>query len=138
MLHQTIELNTRARCQFIDVMPQVRAFLASAPPDGLLVAYCPHTTAGVTINEKADPDVARDILRHLEKLAPADPAFLHAEGNSDAHIKTLLTGVSVQVPVVGGKPLLGTWQTLFFCEYDGPRQRRLELAFLPSAEGRSR
>mgnify|MGYP001444985654 CR=1 FL=1 len=131
MLHKSLSLKTIRRCQFIDLMPQVREFLASAPPNGLLVAFCPHTTAGVTINEKADPDVARDILHQLEKMVPADPSFLHGEGNSDAHIKTLLTGVSVQVPVVDGTPLLGTWQTLFFCEYDGPRTRRLELVFYP-------
>lgn len=131
MLHKSLSLKTIRRCQFIDLMPQVREFLASAPPNGLLVAFCPHTTAGVTINEKADPDVARDILHQLEKMVPTDPSFLHGEGNSDAHIKTLLTGVSVQVPVVDGTPLLGTWQTLFFCEYDGPRTRRLELVFYP-------
>ena len=84
----------------------------------------PHTTAGVTINEAADPAVVRDILASLDKLVPARDNYTHAEGNSDAHIKTTLTGSSVQLPVTNGKLVLGTWQGVFFCEYDGPRRRR--------------
>lgn len=132
MLHKSVTLQTTHRCQLIDLASPMYEFLHLTPPNGLLVVFCPHTTAGVTINEKADPDVSRDILQHLAKLVPSDPSFLHSEGNSDAHIKTLLTGVSVQIPVVHGTPLLGTWQTLFFCEYDGPRTRHIEFTFFPS------
>lgn len=133
MLHQSVTLQTTHRCQLIDLASHMHDFLCLTPPNGLLVVFCPHTTAGVTINEKADPDVSRDILQHLAKLVPSDSSFLHSEGNSDAHIKTLLTGVSVQIPVVHGTPLLGTWQTLFFCEYDGPRTRHIEFTFFPSS-----
>jgi secondary thiamine-phosphate synthase enzyme len=84
-----------------------------------------HTTGGVTINENADPDVERDFFYALEKLVPQSPAFRHAEGNSDSHVKSSLVGLSVQVPVTGGKMVLGTWQSVYFCEFDGPRSRRV-------------
>jgi len=132
MHQETCEIITTTRCQIIDIMPQILRFLAGCAPthSGILLVNSPHTTAGLTINEKTDPHVREDILAHMARLVPSDTGFLHVEGNSDAHIKTLLTGVSVQLPVVAGKPLLGTWQTVFFCDYDGPRKRELLLTFL--------
>ncbi len=97
--------------------------------DGILTVFVPHTTAGVTINENADPDVARDMTWFMEQLVPNAPGFRHAEGNSDAHIKASLFGSSVQVIVRGGALWLGTWQGIYFCEFDGPRHRRISLAF---------
>jgi secondary thiamine-phosphate synthase enzyme len=98
--------------------------------EGLCTIYVPHTTAGVTINEQADPDVASDILAHLNRLVPRDPRFLHAEGNSDAHIKALLTGSSVTIPIRAGRLALGTWQGIYFAEFDGPRQRSFSVSCL--------
>lgn len=97
--------------------------------DGILTVFVPHTTAGITINENADPDVALDITRFADKLVPNSPVFRHAEGNSDAHIKASLFGSSVQVIVKGGKLWLGTWQGIYFCEFDGPRHRQVRLSF---------
>ena len=92
---------------------------------GTCHVYVPHTTAGLTINENADPDVARDILADLARLVPAEGDYRHAEGNSDAHIKASLVGFSAMVPVVDGRPALGTWQGVYLCEFDGPRRRRV-------------
>lgn len=97
--------------------------------DGILTVFVPHTTAGVTINENADPDVARDMTWFMQQLVPHVSGFRHAEGNSDAHIKASLFGSSVQVIVRAGRLWLGTWQGVYFCEFDGPRQRQIRLAF---------
>ncbi|QOX79607.1 YjbQ family protein [Trichlorobacter lovleyi] len=97
--------------------------------DGILTVFVPHTTAGVTINENADPDVARDMTWFMQQLVPDLPGFRHVEGNSDAHIKASLFGSSVQVIVRAGTLWLGTWQGVYFCEFDGPRQRQVRLAF---------
>lgn len=97
--------------------------------DGVLTVFVPHTTAGVTINENADPDVARDMTLFFDELVPNSPRFRHAEGNSDAHIKATLCGSSVQVIVRAGRLWLGTWQGVYFCEFDGPRTRTVRLAF---------
>ena len=97
--------------------------------DGILTVFVPHTTAGVTINENADPDVARDMTWFMQQLVPDLSGFRHAEGNSDAHIKASLFGSSVQIIVRGGCLWLGTWQGIYFCEFDGPRQRQVRLAF---------
>jgi len=96
--------------------------------EGACHVFVPHTTAGVTINEGADPDVAADVASHLAELVPKEAAFEHAEGNSDSHIKTILVGPSCTTPVRGGKLALGTWQAIFLCEWDGPRTRRVEVA----------
>lgn len=97
--------------------------------DGILTVFVPHTTAGITINENADPDVARDMTWFFDELVPNSPRFRHAEGNSDSHIKASLTGSSLQVVVRSGKLWLGTWQGIYFCEFDGPRSRTVRLAF---------
>ena len=113
----------------VDITEQVReAVSKSGISDGLCHVFVPHTTAGVTINEGADPDVAADIVSHLGELVPKEAAFEHEEGNSDSHIKTVLVGPACAAPVRGGKLALGTWQAIFLCEWDGPRTRRVEVA----------
>ena len=102
-----------------------RAVRSSGISDGLCLVYCPHTTAGITINENADPDVARDFLIGLGKAFPDRPEFRHAEGNSSAHLKASAVGSSATVIVSGGLLVLGTWQGIYLCEFDGPRRRRL-------------
>jgi len=125
---KTVSVNTARRVQLIDVTGEVKSAVSdSGVESGLCVVYVPHTTAGVTINEGADPSVARDIEMHLTKLVPERGGFAHAEGNSDSHIKTLITGPSVTIPVEGGGLVLGTWQSVFFCEYDGPRARKMHI-----------
>ncbi|MBN1845288.1 MAG: YjbQ family protein [Sedimentisphaerales bacterium] len=130
----TLTVRTQQRNQFVDVTDQIRRHVAqSGIATGSLLAFVPHTTAGITINENADPDVVHDILLALEELIPQrQPGFQHAEGNSDAHIKASLVGSSVTVIIEDGQPVLGTWQGIYFCEFDGPRSRRLLLAILPA------
>ncbi len=121
-----IEARSSRRVEIIDITEKVaRAIRESGVIEGICVLQSLHTTAGLTINESADPDVRRDMERQLGLLAPRDPAFLHAEGNSDAHIKTSLFGPSLSLIVSGGEPVLGTWQAIYFCEFDGPRERRV-------------
>jgi secondary thiamine-phosphate synthase enzyme len=116
------------RAQLVDNTQRVaEAVERSGVSEGTCHVFVPHTTAGVTINEGADPDVARDIESHLQELVPREAAFEHAEGNSDSHIKTVLVGPSCLAPVRGGKLALGTWQAIFLCEWDGPRTRRVEV-----------
>lgn len=102
----------------------VEAVRASGVSEGICVVHCPHTTAGLTLNENADPDVVRDMLFALDRTFPDRPEFRHAEGNSAAHLKASFMGSSVTVPISGGKPALGTWQGIWFCEFDGPRARK--------------
>ena len=110
---------------FIDITQFVReAVTKSGKADGIVMIYCPHTTAGVTINENADPDVMTDILFGLNKAFPDRAEFRHAEGNSAAHLKSSVTGSSVTVIIDKGRLLLGTWQGIYFCEFDGPRTRK--------------
>ncbi len=115
-----------------DITRQVaEAVKESGVRSGLAVVFVPHTTAGVTICENADPDVKRDVLFALERAVP-DAGFYHSEGNSDAHVKALLTGSSASVIVEDGALCLGTWQGIFFCEYDGPRRRRIFIKIMRS------
>lgn len=123
-----ISITTSRRTELVSVTRAVQAALAELPAwDGLLHVHSPHTTAGVTVNEQADPDVAADLERALAKLVPWNAGYAHAEGNSAAHIQTALVGVSTLVPVQRGRLALGTWQGLFLCEFDGPRTRELWL-----------
>jgi secondary thiamine-phosphate synthase enzyme len=109
---------------FYDITPSVReAIRKSGVGSGLCVVYCPHTTAAITINENADPDVVRDLLYGLDKAFPDRPEFRHSEGNSAAHLKSSCVGASVTLIVENGEPVLGTWQGVYFCEFDGPRHR---------------
>ena len=124
MVFNKINIKTEKNSEFIDITAAVKKNIASENfKDGLCSVFVPHTTAGITINESADPDVVRDILCHFDKKIPHNDGYLHAEGNSAAHIKTVITGSSVTIPVIDGKLVLGTWQGIFFCEYDGPRNR---------------
>jgi secondary thiamine-phosphate synthase enzyme len=110
---------------FYDITKEVcRAISESQIRDGIAVVYCPHTTAGITINENADPNVARDMMLGLQKAFPDRQEFRHAEGNSAAHLKATAVGPSVTLIVSGGKPVLGTWQGIYFCEFDPPRSRK--------------
>ena len=119
-----IKVRSTKRVEIIDITDGAAAAIRDAGlAEGICVLQSLHTTAGLTINESADPDVRRDIERQLAVLAPRDPSFLHAEGNSDAHIKTSLFGPSLTIVVSGGRPVLGTWQAIYFCEFDGPRDR---------------
>lgn len=126
-----LEVNTSGREQFVDITPGVIEFLSqSGVQEGVCLVYVPHTTAGVTINEGADPSVVDDILMQLDKLIPWSNGYRHTEGNSAAHIKSLLAGAEKTVPVTGGKLTLGTWQRIFFCEFDGPRRRKVIIKIL--------
>jgi secondary thiamine-phosphate synthase enzyme len=129
-----LRVATRAAHALVDVTAEVRAALrAAGAGDGLLLVFVPHTTAGVTIQENVDPDVQRDLLLALENAVPATPArgvYRHAEGNSDAHVKAALVGSSATVIVERGELVLGTWQGLFLCEFDGPRERTIELKLI--------
>ncbi len=121
-----VTVPTRSRVQLVDVTgPAAGQLSVSKVLNGMCYLYVPHTTAGITINENADPDVVTDIINGLEKLVPAAGNYRHAEGNSDAHIKASLMGFSCMVPVINGRLALGTWQGVYFCEFDGPRSRKL-------------
>jgi secondary thiamine-phosphate synthase enzyme len=121
-----ITVSTSTRSQLLDITREVQKALSSLDiNDGICHVYVPHTTAGVAVNEGADPDVAKDIERTMAKLVPEAAGYAHREGNADAHIKSVMVGSSVSVPVESGKLRLGTWQAIFFCEFDGPRKRRV-------------
>lgn len=125
---KTINVQSKSRNEFIDITDQVRQAVAkSGIKEGVCHMYVPHTTAGVTINEGADPSVKRDILTTLERLVPRNGDYRHSEGNSDAHIKTALVGTSASCFIEEGNLVLGTWQSVFFCEFDGPRSRRINI-----------
>jgi len=112
----------------IDVTREIATVVSgSGIAAGVVTLFVPHTSAGITINENADPDVTTDMLDWLRRLIPRDAGFRHAEGNSDAHLKSSLVGTSVQVPLVDGRLLLGQWQGIYLCEFDGPRLRQLEV-----------
>lgn len=122
-------IQTSRRCEFIDVTERAQD-LAGEVSEGVATVFVPHTTAGITINENADPDVPRDILKKLERMVPQQDNYSHMEGNSDAHIKASLFGPSVSVIIKDGRLLLGTWQSIFFCEFDGPRTRKFLVQIL--------
>ena len=115
----------------IDITSEVnKRIKKSGLQEGICLIYCPHTTAGLTINENADPNVVRDILNGLDRLIPEDCSYLHAEGNSPAHIKSSIVGCSQTVIISSGRLSLGTWQSIFFCEFDGPRTRSVWVKIL--------
>lgn len=123
---QFIHVTSRSRSELIDITGRVEELVkCSGVSSGTCHIFSLHTTAAITVNEGADPAVRRDIAACLERLVPADAAFTHDEGNSDAHLKTTLVGPSEAVIIEGGKLLLGTWQALYFCEFDGPRSRKV-------------
>ena len=121
-----ISVNTSSHTQFIDITSKVSEVLQkSGIKDGICTVFTPHTTAGITINENADPDVPRDIIKEMGKVIPLNDGYDHIEGNSAAHIKSSLFGCSETVIVRNGSLMLGTWQSVFFCEFDGPRNRKV-------------
>ena len=124
----TINVKTRTRIDMVDITSSVQKEISkSGTSDGICLVYVPHTTSGITINEGADPAVCHDIMEKLNELVPANADYRHMEGNADSHIKASLVGSSVLVLVENGRLVLGTWQKIFFCEFDGPRSRRVYL-----------
>ena len=122
--HETLDITTKTKVSTADITTRVRAAVTRAKiTDGICVVAVLHTTAGVFVNENADPNVQRDLISQLGKLVPRDDEFRHEEGNADAHIKAVLTGNDVTLSVRDGALVLGTWQGIFFADYDGPRER---------------
>jgi secondary thiamine-phosphate synthase enzyme len=119
-------IKTSKRNEFIDITGHIQG-LAEGVSEGVMTVFSPHTTTAITINENADPDVPRDILKKLEDLIPQRGNFAHMEGNSDSHIKASLFGSSVSIIIKDSQLLLGTWQSVFFCEFDGPRTRNFNV-----------
>ena len=126
-----VAIQTRARFEMIDITADIRKAAREAKIEsGMGLVYTPHTTAAITINENADPDVPRDILAALDRAVPLSSHYRHAEGNSAAHVKSSLVGASEMVIIENGNLVLGTWQSIFFCEFDGPRTRKVFVKFL--------
>ena len=123
---ERIELRTTRRSELVNITAEVQSAVTRLGLDkGTVTVFVPHTTAGITINESADPDVVGDVIATLERLVPWQGSYRHGEGNAAAHVKASLVGSSVRVPVTAGRVRLGTWQGIFFCEFDGPRNREV-------------
>jgi len=130
----SLSIRTKSRTELVDITREVASALAEVNAgSGACVVYVPHTTAGVTINENADPTVCSDMEGELDRLVPWDGPYRHTEGNSAAHVKSTLVGSSVTVPVEGGQLVLGTWQGIYFCEFDGPRTRKVHVQVIATA-----
>jgi len=130
-MNRQISVTTGSQMEFLDITSQIGQLVArSGIQDGLVFLFVPHTTAAVTINEHADPDVVTDMLGSLDRLIPLQDNYLHGEGNSAAHLKSSLVGASETVAVVNGRLQLGTWQGIYFCEFDGPRPRKLNVKII--------
>jgi secondary thiamine-phosphate synthase enzyme len=130
-----ISLTTLDKSQFIEITAQVALEVThSGIKNGFCTLFVPHTTAGITINENTDPNVIRDMLGTLERLVPETVEYRHAEGNSDAHVKASLIGSSCTVPIISGQIHMGTWQGIYFCEFDGPRNRKLKVGLFGEKE----
>jgi len=128
-----LSITSQKRQQIIDITSLLNDFIDhNGLEDGILTVHCPHTTAGISVNENADPDVKRDMTSFLNKMVPQNAGFAHMEGNSDAHIKSSLVGFSQNFIVEGSTIQLGTWQGVFFMEFDGPRTRQIWLKFIPA------
>ena len=128
---ETVTVRTHSRTELIDVTSEVEAAVRrSQVQRGACVVSVPHTTAAVTVNENADPDVTSDILKELNKIVPFEDGYSHSEGNSAAHLKSTLVGCSLMLPVEEGTLVLGTWQAIYFCEFDGPRARNMQIQVL--------
>jgi secondary thiamine-phosphate synthase enzyme len=126
---KTLSLNTRKRTEFVNITGEVaKAVTALGVKDGVVTVFVPHTTGGVTLNENADPDVTADMEAALDRIVPWSAGYRHGEGNSAAHVKASLMGFSVRVIVENGRLQLGTWQAIYFCEFDGPRERKVWVA----------
>lgn len=129
---KVLNVATRSRTQMTPVTAELQDIISNEGwRNGAVLVFCPHTTAGLTINENADPDVQRDMCAFMNRLVPRESGFAHSEGNSDAHIKASIFGPHVLLIVEQGRLRLGTWQGVYFCEWDGPRNRKLWVQFLP-------
>jgi len=129
---QTVQVKTTRRTEWVNITPEVnRCVAASGISSGVCHIYVPHTTAGITINEGDDPDVARDMEAAFDRMVPRDAGYKHYEGNSDSHIKASLVGASQSVLIEGGQLRVGRWQSIFFCEFDGPRNREVQIKIQP-------
>lgn len=129
---KTITVKTNAQTEMLDITTEIQSTLkAENFSNGVCMLYVPHTTAGITINESADPSVRRDILMVLNQMVPWKAEYRHMEGNSPAHVKTSLVGSSELIAVKDGQMVLGTWQGIFYCEFDGPRKRKLHIKLIP-------
>lgn len=130
-----LEVKTSRRTELLNITREIEKIIAeSGCTSGCCYLYVPHTTAGIVINEGDDPNVAHDIEGALDRLAPRDAAYRHSEGNSDSHIKSAVTGVSLSVFIEDGRLVLGRWQAVFLCEFDGPRHREVRLKIVPDAD----
>ena len=128
---KTIQIRTSERVQLIDITSTVQAYVSEkGTQNGIITIYVPHTTCGITINEHADPDVVRDLKMQLGKLAPENAGYHHYEGNSDSHVKSSLIGASETVIISNSQMILGTWQGIFLCDFDGPRTRNVHLKIM--------
>ena len=135
MENLTLQVHTQKHTQFVDITRDINEKIAEAKvQNGICYIYVPHTTAGITINENADPSVTHDIIKQLDSMAPWENGYTHTEGNSAAHIKASLLGNSCYVIISKGRLLLGTWQAVFFCEFDGPRNRRVYIKIQSGSE----
>lgn len=128
MIWRELHISTQKRAQFLNISAMVSSeVVKSGIKNGYCLVYVPHTTAGITINENTDPNVTEDLIKIFEKIAPRDNGYHHAEGNSDSHFKASLVGASCTVPIIDGRLALGSWQAIYFCEFDGPRQRKCKV-----------
>ena len=131
---ETLTVETHERNEFIDITSRVQKTVSNhSVVSGLVVCFVPHTTAAITINENADPDVRRDLIDKLGREIPKDDGYHHAEGNSDSHLKASIFGFSETIIIREGRLVLGTWQGIYFCEFDGPRRRQLVVKVIPDA-----
>jgi secondary thiamine-phosphate synthase enzyme len=129
--HGTVSVNTKSRCHWQDISADVNDVIRmSNIKNGICCIASVHTTAGITINENADPDVERDVFKKLAYLIPEHDSYRHSEGNSDSHVKASLLGLNTTVPVRNGSLVLGTWQSVYFCEFDGPRTRTVAVTII--------
>ena len=133
-----LDVHTSKHTQMVDITHLIRKAVAdSGVSDGICTVFIPHTTAAVTINENADPDVVRDFTTEIDKIVPLEDGYHHMEGNSAAHLKASMIGFSEQIIVDGGKLVLGTWQGIYFCEFDGPRRRNVYVKVMGSSSEES-
>jgi len=128
---ETLSVSTKIRSEFVDITGEIEKLVEkSKVKEGICILFCPHTTAGLTINENADPDVQADIINSLSRYFPHNGGYAHTEGNADAHIKASLMGSSLNVIIKDGRLVLGTWQGIFLTEFDGPRQRKVHVGVI--------
>ncbi len=131
VFYEHVPVKTSRRTCWVDITASLRKIVSqSSISNGIITVSSQHTTAGLTINENADPDVGRDFFWKLNQLVPQDPSYHHCEGNSDSHLKASLVGFSVTIPIQKGNCVLGTWQSVYFCEFDGPRNRTVSVTII--------